>query len=126
MSNYGLQLWNANGELVYSSLNKTVQVIGFGVVDITDLTTRFTVDFTPTLDSPELWIGGQGLTAGAQSGGYFTRLFKIASGNFIKNGNDEYYRFSVGWIQGPLVPALPSQISGLSSYIVHVPWVVFI
>lgn len=123
---HGITLWNANGELVYSSLNKTVQTLDMGEVTIAN-NTPYIVSFTPAESEPELWIGGQFFVDAVSTGnGQYSLMIRPFAGKFAKNAAGLYCQFTIQAVGIGTLPTTPGNILGLTHLPWTIPWVVFI
>lgn len=86
-----MELFNSNGELVYTSEAKTLRVWSFGTVSFS-ATTAQTINIPPTLIRPQIHMSLNGFYS-AVTDGMFYYLLRPCFGNFKKNASNQYDRF---------------------------------
>src|SRR5690606_36454136 len=92
-------VFNENGELVFSSLRRTMLVHAGGSVTLQDVSDVIPITFPPTERLPTLWLSPVGyhvgvypLVCGGRPGTY---LFQPLGGEFEKNSDGLWYRCKI-------------------------------
>lgn len=91
---YGIEIYNSQNEIIFSSNNKTLQILDFGKFTLEQGVGAITINFPATNQSPTIWIEEIGLIGFVGNPDINkTYVIKPTVGNLSKNSNDEYFSF---------------------------------
>ena len=115
---YGLEVYNSQSEIIFSSEIDTLQILNFGQVVLEQGEGPKTINIQPTTKIPKIWIEEISLLAFLGNPDINkTYLIKPTVGDLSKNSNEEYVSFT---ISADTVDILEGTFNGG----VNLPWTI--
>jgi hypothetical protein len=114
---HGIEIFNSNQELVYSSRYKTIRLIKKGSLTIQTFGDEVTITFPETVEKPEFWANKPNYVNGEEYKPNYTRLYFLFA-EILKNADNNYNAVKFSCLGTASIPAPPSNIDGLISF----PW----
>lgn len=113
---YGMEVYNSNNNLIFSSDRKTLQILDFGSVEITSEGQIKNINFTAASSKPKLWLQETGHYVIFPISSTVSNIVKPSVGNLSKNTNGNYNSFT---IKSDVIGQINNQVSAGVSF----PWI---